>query len=179
MLTLWRFLKVFVLGTWVGSMIFFGFVAGVLFTTLANPDQAGNIVQLLIWRLHLLGIIAAVIYIIVALFAARSWRGFVQPASILVELMLLATLFSQLWLVQTMQNLRNQMGSYVSTAASSPLRQQFDHLHVISVRLEGCILIAGIVALFLTVWQRVQRPAAYVASSAMPPAANPPTHRIV
>ncbi len=180
MTTLWRFLKVFTLGTWVGSMIFFGFVASVLFTTLANPDQAGNIVQLLIWRLHLLGIIAAVIYILVALLAARSWRGFVQPASILVELMLLATLFSQLWLVQTMQNLRNQMGSYVNTAASSPLKQQFDHLHVISVRLEGCILIAGIVALFLTVWQRVQRPTAYVASSTAPPAANPatPTHRI-
>lgn len=180
MLTLWRFLKVFVLGTWVGSMIFFGFVAGVLFTTLANPDQAGNIVQLLIWRLHLLGIIAAVIYMLVALLAARSWRGFVQPASILVELMLLATLFSQLWLVQAMQNLRNQMGSYVNTAASSPLRQQFDHLHVVSVRLEGCILIAGIVALFLTVWQRAQRPA-YVASGTTPPAGNPatPTHRIV
>lgn len=180
MLTLWRFLKVFVLGTWVGSMIFFGFVAGVLFTTLANPDQAGNIVQLLIWRLHLLGIIAAVIYMLVALLAARSWRGFVQPASILVELMLLATLFSQLWLVQAMQNLRNQMGSYVNTAANSPLRQQFDHLHVVSVRLEGCILIAGIVALFLTVWQRAQRPA-YVASGTTPPAANPatPAHRIV
>jgi hypothetical protein len=180
MTTLWRFLKVFVLGTWVGSMIFFGFVAGVLFTTLANPDQAGNIVQLLIWRLHLLGIIAAVVYIIVALIAARSWRGFVQPASILVELMLLATLFSQLWLVQTMQNLRNQMGSYMKTATTSPLRQQFDHLHVISVRLEGAILIAGIVALFLTVWQRVQRPPAYVAgSTATTSTYQPtPTHRI-
>lgn len=183
MTTLWRFLKVFVLGTWVGSMIFFGFVAGVLFTTLANPDQAGNIVQLLIWRLHLLGIIAAVIYTIVALLAARSWRGFVQPASILVELMLLATLFSQLWLVQAMQNLRNQMGSYVNTAANSPLRQQFDHLHVVSVRLEGCILVAGIVALFLTVWQRTHRlgaPPTHVAGYTPPPTVAPtPTHRIV
>lgn len=179
MTTLWRFLKVFTLGTWVGSMIFFGFVAGVLFTTLNSPDQAGNIVSLLIWRLHLLGIIAAVIYIIVALLAARSWRGFVQPASILVELMLLATLFSQLWLVQTMQNLRTQMGSYANTAASSPLKQQFDHLHVLSVRLEGAILIAGIVALFLTVWQRVQRPPIHIAETKAPPATPPvptPTH---
>jgi hypothetical protein len=154
MTTLWRFLKVFTLGTWVGSMIFFGFVAGVLFTTLSNQDQAGNIVAILIPRLHLLGVIAAVVYILVALVAARSWRGFIQPATILVELMLLATLFAQLWIVPTMENLRTQMGSYMNTAANSPLRQQFDHLHVISVRLEGCVLIAGIVALFLTVWQR-------------------------
>lgn len=178
MTTVWRFLKVFTLGTWVGSMIFFGFVAGVLFTTLSSPDQAGNIVALLIWRLHILGIICAVIYIIVALVAARSWRGFVQPASILVELMLLATLFSQLWVVQTMQNLRTQMGSYANTAASSPLKQQFDHLHVLSVRLEGCVLIAGIVALFLTVWQRAQRRDAPIAAATAttPPT---PTHRIV
>ncbi|MGB6875254.1 MAG: DUF4149 domain-containing protein [Candidatus Acidiferrales bacterium] len=178
MTTVWRFLKVFTLGTWVGSMIFFGFVAGVLFTTLKSPDEAGNIVGLLIWRLHLIGIIAAVIYILVALIAARSWRGFVQPASILVELMLLATLFSQLWIMPTMQNLRTQMGSYMNTAASSPLRQQFDHLHVISVRLEGCVLIAGIVALFLTVWQRVQRPYA-PAPAASVAAPQTPTHRIV
>ncbi|MFZ0641410.1 MAG: DUF4149 domain-containing protein [Candidatus Acidiferrales bacterium] len=178
MITVWRFLKVFTLGTWVGSMIFFGFVAGVLFTTLKSPDEAGNIVALLIWRLHVLGIIAAVIYVIVALAAVRSWRGFVQPASILVELMLLATLFSQLWIVPTMQNLRAQMGSYMNTAASSPLRQQFDHLHVVSVRLEGCVLIAGIVALFLTVWQRVQRPYA-PAPTASVAAPQTPTHRIV
>ena len=178
MTTLWRFLKVFTLGTWVGSMIFFGFVAGVLFTSLSSQDQAGNIVALLIWRLHILGIVAAVIYLIVALIAARSWRGLVRPASILVELMLLATLFAQLWIVPTMQNLRAQMGSYMNTAASSPLKQQFDHLHVVSVRLEGCVLIAGIIALFLTVWQRSH---AHEVPAGTAPAANPqvPTHRIV
>jgi Domain of unknown function (DUF4149) len=170
MTTVWRFLKVFTLGTWVGSEIFFGFVAGVLFTTLKNPDQAGNIVALLIWRLHILGIIAAVIYLSVALIAARSWRGLVRPASILVELMLLATLFAQLWIVPTMQNLRNQMGSYMNTAANNPLRQQFDHLHVISVRLEAAVLVAGIVALFLTVWQRSRIPdSRSVISSTTPP----------
>jgi hypothetical protein len=182
MITVWRFLKVFTLGTWLGSMIFFGFVAGVLFTTLSSQDQAGNVVAVLIVQLHLLGIVAAVVYILVALMAARSWRGFVQPASILVELMLLATLFSQLWIVPTMQNLRTQMGSYANTAASSPLRQQFDHLHVLSVRLEGCVLIAGIVALFLTVWQRVQAPLApAVASIATTSTTAPqtPTHRVV
>jgi polyferredoxin len=133
-------------------------VAGVLFSQLKNIDEAGNIVAVLILQLHLLGIIAAVIYLAVALIAARSWRGLVTPAAILVELMLLVTLFSQLWIMPTMQNLRTQMGSYMSTAANNPLRQQFDHLHAISVRLEGAVLIAGIVALFLTVWQRTKTP---------------------
>ena len=158
MTTVWRFLKVFTLGTWVGSMIFFGFVAGVLFTTLKNPDDAGNIVAILLWGLHTLGIVAAIVYLVVALASARSWKSLVQPASILVELMLLVTLVSQLWIMPTMDHLRQQMGSYASTAANNPLRMQFDHLHVVSVRLEMSVLIAGIVALFLTVWQRIPRP---------------------
>ena len=66
-----------------------------------------------------------------------------------------------------------QMGSYMNTAASSPLRQQFDHFHVVSVRLEGGVLLMGIIALFLTVWQRVSRvsiPAAGGAVAAPTPA---------
>ncbi|HEV2304617.1 MAG TPA: DUF4149 domain-containing protein [Candidatus Acidoferrales bacterium] len=170
MTTVWRFLKVFTLGTWVGSMIFFGFAAGVLFSQLKNLDEAGNIVAVLILQLHLLGIIAAVIYLAVALIAARSWRGLVRPASILVELMLLVTLVSQLWIMPTMQNLRTQMGSYMNTAANNPLRRQFDHLHVISVRLEAAVLVAGIVALFLTVWRRSRNPDSRSAiSSTTPP----------
>lgn len=158
MTTVWRFLKVFTLGTWVGAMIFFGIVAGVLFTTLKSPDDAGNIVAILILQLHILGIIAAIVYLVVALIAARSWKNLVQPAAILVELMLLVTLVSQLWIMPTMDHLRQQMGSYATTAANNPLRMQFDHLHVVSVRLEMSVLIAGIVALFLTVWQRTPRP---------------------
>ena len=158
MTTLWRFLKVFTLGTWVGSMIFFGMVAGVLFTTLKSPDDAGNIVAILILQLHILGIIAALIYLLVALISARSWKSLVQPASVLVELMLLVTLISQLWITPTMDHLRQQMGSYASTAAKNPLRMQFDHLHVVSVRLEMSVLIAGIAALLLTVWQGTPRP---------------------
>ncbi|HXT86491.1 MAG TPA: DUF4149 domain-containing protein [Verrucomicrobiae bacterium] len=174
MTTVWRFLKVFTLGTWVGSMIFFGFATGVLFSQLKNIDEAGNIVAILIWGLHILGIIAAVIYLVVALLAARNWRGLVTPAAILVELMLLATLFLQLWIMPTMDHLRQQMGSYLNTAASNPLRQQFDHLHVLSTRVEGAILIAGIVALFLTVWQRVKTPPSFHAAVA-PPVPAPKT----
>ncbi|MHB8410336.1 MAG: DUF4149 domain-containing protein [Candidatus Acidiferrales bacterium] len=168
MTAIWRFLKVFTLGTWVGSMIFFGMVAGVLFNTLKSPDEAGNIVAILILQLHILGIVAAIVYLLVALIAARSWKGLVQPAAILVELMLLVTLVSQLWITPTMDHLRQQMGSYASTAASSPLRQQFDHLHVISMRLEMSVLIAGIVALFLTVWQRIPRPLPSAAPATLP-----------
>jgi len=168
MTTIWRFLKVFTLGTWLGGMIFFGFVAGVLFSQLKSPDEAGNIVGILLWGLHIFGIVAAIVFLIVALVAARSWHGLVQPASILVGLMLLVTLVSQVWIMPPMDHLRTQMGSYASTAATSPLRQQFDHLHVLSVRLETGVLILGIIALILAVAQKAPRLAAASVSGAMP-----------
>lgn len=167
MTTIWRFLKVFTLGTWVGSMIFFGFVAGVLFSQLKNPDDAGNIVAILLWGLHILGIVAALVYLAVALLAERSWKALVRPASILVGLMLLVTLASQLWIMPTMDHLRQQMGSYAATAPTSPLRQHFDQLHVASVRLETSVLIAGVVAWFLTVWQRAAGPLAKIDSASI------------
>lgn len=152
MTTIWRFLRVFTLGTWVGSMIFFDFfVAGTLFRTLKDMDQAGTIVGLLLWRLHILGIIAAIVYLAFAAIEARSWRGLVKLSSILAGLMLIGTLVAQIWIGPAMDNLRLQMGSYMKTAADNPLRMQFDHLHVISVRLEGLMLLIGIAALILTV----------------------------
>lgn len=168
MATMWRFLKVFTLGTWVGGMIFFDFVAGVLFSQLKNPDDAGNIVAILLWGLHMIGIVAAIIYLGVVLAEAKSLKGLAQPASVLTGLMLLVTLVSQLWIMPTMDHLRQQMGSYASTAASSPLRQQFDSLHVVSVRLEMGVLIAGIVALFLTVWQGNSAPLPKSSSASVP-----------
>jgi uncharacterized membrane protein len=152
MTTIARFLKVFALGTWLGGMIFFDFfVAVALFTTMKNMDQAGTIVGLLLWKLHSLGIIAAIIFLIFAVMEFRSWRGLVKPASILVELMLLLTLVAQIWIGPAMDNLRLQMGSYANTPENNPLRVQFDHLHVISVRMESVVLLVGFVALILTV----------------------------
>lgn len=168
MTTIWRFLKVFTLGTWLGGMIFFGFVAGVLFSQLKSIDEAGNIVGILLWGLHIFGIVAAIVFLIVSLVAARSWRGLFQPASILVELMLLVTLISQVWIMPTMDHLRAQMGSYMNTPANNPLRLQFDHLHVLSVRLETGVLILGIIALIFAVAQKPPRLSSADVASAVP-----------
>lgn len=152
MTTIARFLKVFALGTWLGGMIFFDFfVAKTLFSTLKDMDQAGTIVGLLLWRLHILGIIAAIVFLAFAAIESKSWKRLVKLSSILVELMLLLTLVAQIWIGPAMDNLRLQMGSYANTAASSPLRMEFDRLHVISVRMEGIVLFFGIMALILTV----------------------------
>lgn len=150
MSTLLRFLQFFSLGTWVGSIVFFGaVVAPGAFTVLSNRDQAGALVGLVLGRLHLIGIILGVIYLIVTAVVGRSPAALVRPAPLLVALMIILTFVSQFWVTGTMEAYRAQMGSVDATPATNALRASFDRLHVISVRLEMAVLVCGIAALAL------------------------------
>ncbi|MGA6956196.1 MAG: hypothetical protein WBY73_13855, partial [Candidatus Acidiferrales bacterium] len=53
--------------------------------------------------------------------------------------------------IRRMSALRRQMVSVVATPPDNPLRVEFDRLHGVSVRLEGAVLLIGLVAFFLTV----------------------------
>lgn len=147
-----RFLQMLALGGWIGAIVYFAAVVTMgAFAVLPNQDLAGAIVGYTIGGLHDFGIAAAVIYLLAAIILARSPDAFARPAAIGVVLMLLLTLGSQRIVIPRMDALRAQMGSVQATAATNPLRVQFDQLHGISVDLEVAILLIGFVALFLTV----------------------------
>jgi uncharacterized membrane protein len=147
-----RFVQVFTLGTWVGSIIYLSFVvAPGVFGTLANRDQAGAVVGLVLGRLHYLGVIAAVIYLVAGLGLGRSFKALVQPAALCVILMLVLTMVSQRVVTSRLAGLRTEMGSVDATPRDNPLRVEFDKLHRVSVQLEVATLVAGIAALYLTV----------------------------
>jgi hypothetical protein len=154
------------LGGWTGAIVYFAAVVTVgAFAVLPSQDLAGAIVGYTIGGLHDFGIIAAVIYLVAAVCLQPSLKAFVRPAAIGVVLMLLLTLSSQRIVIPRMDALRAQMGSVAATAATNPLRTQFDHLHSISVDLEVAILLIGLAALFLTVREPVSR-TAQIGSSA-------------
>jgi uncharacterized membrane protein len=147
-----RFIQVFALGTWVGSIFYFSAaVAPGAFRTLSNADQAGAVVQFTLGRLHMLGVVAAVLYVFASVALAQSLKGLVRPAAIGVVLMLSLTLASQRLVTPKLAALRTQMGSVAATPVDDPLRVEFNRLHKISVNLEGSVLLIGFAALFLTV----------------------------
>jgi len=147
-----RFVQVFALGTWVGSIIYFSaVVAQAAFGTVSNRDQVGAFVGTALGGLHYLGVIAAIVYLIATVWWGRSASSLVKPAALGVVLMLLLTLASQKVVIPRMEVLRAQMGSVDATPSSNPLRAEFDRLHNISVQLESGVLLVGLIALFLTV----------------------------
>jgi Domain of unknown function (DUF4149) len=147
-----RFVQVVALGAWVGSIFYFNAaVAPGAFRVLSNSDQAGALVMFTLGRLHLLGVVAAVLYLLAAMGLARTLKGLIRPEVIGVIVMLLLTIVSQQVVMRRMQVLRVQIRSVAATSTSNPLRVQFDRLHGVSADIEGSVLLIGLVTLFLTV----------------------------
>jgi hypothetical protein len=147
--TVVRFLQFFALGTWVGSILYFGAIVAPAAFTVLTADQAGALVGLTLGRLHLMGIVAGAIYLIATAVGAKSVSALARPAPLLVLLMIMLTFLSQYWVIATMDALRAQMGSVSATSATDSLRASFDRLHTISVRLEMGVLFSGLAALVL------------------------------
>ncbi|HYT08641.1 MAG TPA: DUF4149 domain-containing protein [Rugosimonospora sp.] len=150
MTTMVRFLQFFTLGTWIGAALYFGAIVAPAAFSVLTADQAGALVGLTLGRLHLMGLVAGVIYLLVTAIWARSAATLLRPAPLLVLVMVALTFISQFWVSGTMDALRAQMGSVSATLAPNQLRISFDRLHRISVNLELAVLIAGLLALFFT-----------------------------
>jgi uncharacterized membrane protein len=147
-----QFVRVFALGTWVGSIFYFSAaVAPGAFRVLPSQDQAGRLVEFTLTRLHHMGVAAAVLFLLatgVLMLTGLDARGLLPAIG--VALMLALTLASQDVVIRRMMDLRRQMVSVVNTPADNPLRVEFDRLHGVSVNLEGGVLLIGFVSLFLT-----------------------------
>jgi uncharacterized membrane protein len=150
-----RFVQVFALGTWVGSIFYFSAaVAPAAFRVLQSQDQAGLLVEFTLRRLHTLGVVAGVIFLLTSAAMAVSASGpdksvFLPVAGVVV--MLVLTIVSQHVVIARMMNLRRQMVSVAATPPENPLRVEFNRLHRISVQLEGATLLVGFASLYLTV----------------------------
>ncbi len=151
MISVLRFIQVFALGTWVGSIIYLSFVvAPGAFGVLQSRDQAGLMVGYSLARLHYMGMVAAVLYVAAGLALAPSLKTFAQPAMLGVILMFVLTGISQTRVTPRLAELRTEMVSVDATPKDNPLRVEFDRLHHRSVRIEVLVLLTGVVALFLT-----------------------------
>ena len=150
-----RFLQFLSLGCWVGSIVFFIIFTQGIFSVIPTKDLTGVVVGYSLARLHMMGIIAGVLYLVATLMLEKSVAALARPAALLVFVMILCTMASQYGVIARMDALRIQMGSVDAAAADNPLRIAFDRLHQYSVRLESAVLLSGLAALFLTARQKL------------------------
>ena len=148
-----RFLMLLSLVVWIGGLIFFAFVlAPTAFNVLPNTHLAGNVVGRALGKLHWIAIFAGVIFLITSLLYSYLTQGTAKAFAlrhVLICLMLALTLLSQFWIIPRMDTLRAQVGDFAQVPLTDPQRIQFDALHVWSTRVEGAVLLLGLVVVYL------------------------------
>ena len=147
-----RYLMVLSLVVWIGGLIFFAFVlAPTAFSVLPNTHLAGNVVGRALGKLHWIAIFSGIVFLITSLLYSYLTQGTAHMFAmrhILICVMLALTLVSQFWIIPRMDTLRAQVGDFAQVPLTDPARIQFDALHVWSTRVEGAVLLLGLVALF-------------------------------
>jgi uncharacterized membrane protein len=128
---------------WIGGIIFFAFVlAPTLFGVLPTTQLAGDVVNATLTKLHWMGLISGVVFLIASLL--YNWQKYVQlrpfmVSHVFVVLMLAFTLISQFGVTPRMRELRSS-----PVIMDSVSRAEFDSLHASSTRLEGGVLLLGL-----------------------------------
>lgn len=153
MTTVFRIARLFALAVWVGGLVFFGFVAAVAFKTLPSVEEAGLMVRGSLIALHHVGLVCGVVYLLftLALLATQRDTHPVRAAELaLVVVMLGLTAYSEFSVMPRMESDRMSAGGDITKLAEdAPARVHFNRLHQVSVRVEGGVLIAGLVLLGL------------------------------
>jgi putative copper export protein len=148
-----RFLMLLSLGVWIGGLVFLPIVAQISFSELPSPHLAGIVVRRSPIALHRIGLVGGAVFLICSLLEGRITQGksaVFCPIHIIVALMMALTAISQFRIIPKMDALRTEAGEISTLSADSPVRKQFDFLHAASARVEGAVLILGIVLLYLT-----------------------------
>ena len=142
---------------WIGGLIFFAFVlAPTAFNipaVLPNTHLAGNVVGRSLGKLHWLAIFSGIVYLISSLLYSRFSNGNAHVFAVrhvLLCLMLALTLVSQFGIMPRMDVLRVSLGDVSAAPIDNPQRVQFDALHMWSTRVEGAVLLLGVVVIYLT-----------------------------
>lgn len=152
-----KFFMLLSLIVWLGGIIFFGAVlAPTVFTVLPTRHLAGSVVSPSLNRLHWMGIISGIVFLVTSMIYSRMTSGsphVFAARHVLLVIMLLLTLTSQIAITPKMAVLRASMGEIDNVSPTDPARVQFNALHVWSTRLEMGVLFLGLVVVYLTAAQ--------------------------
>jgi uncharacterized membrane protein len=158
-MTFLKFLMLLALIVWIGGIIFFAFVvAPSLFAVVPTPDLAGRVVSRSLHALHWMGLISGAVFLLSSLSYNQGKHAnprLFSPVHWLIAAMLVLTAISQFGVMPAIRRSRavlvlGNISAGELTQRERDTRLKFDRLHAWSVRLEGGVLILGLVSVALT-----------------------------
>jgi putative copper export protein len=150
-----RALRLLGIVTWVGGLIFFAFVeAPTVFHILGTTRQFAQIINGSITELNRMGDLAGLVFVVATVLlwmrSATRARKFLLVQILFVILMIVATIYVQHGIIPALERDRTAAsGDITSVPSSSPMRVDFDRLHVLSEKVEGSALFLGLGVILL------------------------------
>ncbi len=150
-----RLLQLLTLIIWIGGLIFFAFIlAPTAFHTLPSVREAGLVVGAALRIFDLVAVVCGVVFLAATAMLFRRAplriRGRYEMEFLLAALMLLATAYIHWNILPAMETDRRLAGGDITFVdASHPAHVHFDKLHARSERVEGGVLLVGLVVAFL------------------------------
>jgi hypothetical protein len=148
-----RYLMFLSLAVWLGGIVLFSVLAPTAFSVLPSHFIAAMIVGPMLSKLHWMGIGSGIVFLLCSFAAAKISDGkarIFSAKNLLTSLMLVLTCISQFSVMRKMAEIRKSVGDIEQLSFADPVRQHFDALHVWSTRLEGGVLLLGLIVLYLT-----------------------------
>ena len=141
------FIYLLSLVVWIGSIVFFSFfTAPVIFKKLER-EQAGEIVGVIFRRYYLIGYIAGSAALLTLVATSIS---FTDIKLILLLTMLCCSAFSGQVIGPKARDIKPKITNETNPEKLDELKEQFSCLHSLSVKLNGTVLILGLVLLGYT-----------------------------
>jgi uncharacterized membrane protein len=149
-----RTLMLLALIVWIGGIIFFALVlAPTVFAVLPTRELAGNVVNPSLARLHWIGLICGLVFLLCSIIYNQLRYGHMRLFSashVLVIVMLVLTAISHFVVTPQMSTLRANMGVIDNVPTTDQRRVAFNQLHIWSTRLESGVLLCGLGVVILT-----------------------------
>ncbi|HXE07172.1 MAG TPA: DUF4149 domain-containing protein [Acidobacteriaceae bacterium] len=169
MTTFFRALRLLAMTVWVGGLVFFAFIeAQTAFHLMGATALFAQLIGQSIAKLNIVGNTCGFLFLIgtIALWFRTDPRARrIFPAEfLLVTGMIFATAVVQRGIVPAMERDRIAAGGEINTAPMGSFeRQNFDRLHSASEKVEGAVLLLGLVNIVLMAAERIpQKRVSYI-----------------
>jgi len=145
-----RFLHLFSLVVWLGSIIFFSFFAApAIFKTLPR-DKAGDVVGRMFPRYWVMGYLCSVISLVSLAYLSYQGEIFPKRRLILLAVMTIITFYSGFSVGKKARAIKAELRMAEGGGGSDSLRKRFKKVHALSSALNMLVFVLGVFLIYFT-----------------------------
>ncbi len=145
-----RFLHLFSLVAWQGSLIFFTFFAApAIFKTLSK-EKAGDVVGRIFPRYWAMGYLCSAVSLITLIYLSYMGEIFLKKRLTLLVVMTIITFYSGLSVGKKARAIKAEMRMAEAGGGREDLRKRFKKIHAISAILNFVVFILGVFLVYFT-----------------------------